>query len=227
MGNLERFIEVGDSSGAGTIWTCCVTCLAHLAALCHLIGRMEPTLRDSMGHLCDLALDKLGNVSHEAHIEEYSHFDVLTGVRILVVLLRLSKALTNVFNQISWKRALDTIDERIGLRSRAESEPLRRWRGVIEKAYSDLQASLRGYGLSLLGSLSLSVDGRAGGSTLSVDGRTGGSTFPTWNYPRNGKLTDSDVSRRHAASEPPMCQKLLQKVPKQPPWFSYEEAELG
>ena len=97
-GNLERFIEVGDSSGAGMIWTCCVTCLAHLAALCHLISQTEPSSRDSMGDLCDLALDKLGNVSHEVQIEEYSRFDVLTGVRILVVLLRMSKALTKISN---------------------------------------------------------------------------------------------------------------------------------
>ena len=37
-----------------------------------------------MDDLCDLTIEKLGNVSHEAHIEEYTHFDVLTGVRILV-----------------------------------------------------------------------------------------------------------------------------------------------
>jgi len=39
-----------------------------------------------MEGLCDLTLDKLGNISSEVHIEEYSHFDVLTGVRISVVL---------------------------------------------------------------------------------------------------------------------------------------------
>ena len=36
-----------------------------------------------MGDLCDLALDKLGNLSREVRIEQYSHFDVLTGVRVL------------------------------------------------------------------------------------------------------------------------------------------------
>ena len=42
-----------------------------------------------MGGLCDLTLGKLGNLSYEVHIEEYSHFDILTGVRVLVVLLRI------------------------------------------------------------------------------------------------------------------------------------------
>ena len=83
MGNLQRFIELEDNDGVGMIWTCSVTCLAHLAALCHLISQTEPTLRGSMGDLCDLALDKLGNLSREVRIEQYSHFDVLTGVRVL------------------------------------------------------------------------------------------------------------------------------------------------
>ena len=82
MGNLRRFIEVGDSSGAETIWTCCVTCLGHLAALSHLIGQRELALRGSMNDLCDLTLGKLGILSREVHVEVYSYFDVLTGVRI-------------------------------------------------------------------------------------------------------------------------------------------------
>ena len=97
MGNLQRFIKVGDSSGAGVIWTCCITCLAHLAALCHLLSQMEPTSRVSMEDLCDLALDKLGNLSYEVHIEEHSLFDALTGVCTLAGLLRTNKALTKGF----------------------------------------------------------------------------------------------------------------------------------
>ena len=94
MGNLQRFIEVGDSSGVETIWACCVACLGHLAALSHLISQREPTLRGSMDDLCNLTLDKLGELSNEVHVEEYSHFDVLTEVRIPVGLLWTSKALT-------------------------------------------------------------------------------------------------------------------------------------
>ena len=80
MGNLQRFTEVGDSSGVETIWTCCVTCLGHLAALSHLVGQREPTLRGSMNDLCDLTLAKLGDLSREVPVEVYSYFDVLTEV---------------------------------------------------------------------------------------------------------------------------------------------------
>ena len=82
--NLQRFTKFEGSSGVETIWTCCITCLAHLAALCHLIGWMEPALNRSMDDLFDSTLNKLGNLSLEMHIEEYSPFDVLTGVRISV-----------------------------------------------------------------------------------------------------------------------------------------------
>ena len=160
MGNLQRFIEIGDNSGVGMIWTCCVVCLGHLAALCHFISQTEPTLRGLMDDLCDLALVNLGNLSNEVRIEEYSRFDALTGVRILTVSPQTSKALTQNANQISWKRALDIVDARIESRSHAESEPLRHWRGVIGKAYTDFQANPLEYGPKPLVSLALSIDGR-------------------------------------------------------------------
>ena len=141
MENLQGFIQVGDSSGVGMIWTCCVTCLGYLAALCHFISQTEPTLRSSMDGLCDLTLDKLANLSHEVHIEEHSHFDVLTGVCAVIVLLRMRKALTEDAKQMAWKGALDTIDLRIGSCSRAESGSLWCWKEVIKKAYVDLQAN--------------------------------------------------------------------------------------
>ena len=92
MDNLQRFIETEDTSNVGTIWTCCIICLAHLAALCHLTSQTEPTSRDLMVDLCDLTLEKLGSLSYQVHTEEYSHFDALTGVRALVVLLRRVKS---------------------------------------------------------------------------------------------------------------------------------------
>ena len=159
MENLQRFIEIEDSGGIETIWTCCVTCLGHLAALCHFISHAVPTLRGSMDDLCNLALDKLTSLSHEVRIEEYSCFDVLTAVRILGLLRWMSEALTKDSNQISWKRALDTINVYIGSRPHTESEQLQHWRGVIEKAHTDLHANLLGHGPS---SLFLSYDLSAG-----------------------------------------------------------------
>ena len=165
MKNLERFIALEDSSGVGTIWTCCVTCLAHLAALCHLIGQTEPPLSGPMGDLCNMALERLGNLSNEVRIEEYSYLDVFTGARILVTLIRMGETLTKDAHQMSWKRALDTIDARIGLRCHAESEPLRHWRGVIGKAYADFQTNFSGYEPTTLASLVPLADGRTEGSS--------------------------------------------------------------
>ena len=166
MRNLRQFIEIADASGTETIWTCCVTCLGHLAALCHFISQTEPTLRSSMDSLCDFALDRLGNLSHEAHIEEFTYFDALTGVRILVALLQMSEALIEDTNQISWRRALNTIDVRIGSLPHDESGRLRHWRGVIEKAYADFQTNPLGYGPTLVISLAISMDGREGDSSF-------------------------------------------------------------
>ena len=160
MGNLQRFIEIGDSSGVGTIWTCCITCLGHLVALCHLVSRTEPTLRGSMDDLCDLTLDKLANLSHGVHIEEYSHFDVLTGVWTAIVLLWMREGLIEDAKQMSWKRALDTVEMRIRSCSHAESGSLWCWKEVIKKAYVDLQAKLARCGPSPLAALAMSEDGR-------------------------------------------------------------------
>ena len=85
IGNLRRLIWLEDSSGVETIRTCCITSLAHLAALSHLLSQRVVTLRSSMDGLCDLTLVKLGDLSHETHVEVYSYYDVLTGVRISVV----------------------------------------------------------------------------------------------------------------------------------------------
>ena len=160
-------MEVKDSSGVETIWTCCVMCLAHLAALSHLTGQMELALGGSMNDLCDLTLNRLGTLSREIPIEVYSYFDVLTGVRIRVEFLKVREALTRCSNQISWKRALDTIDLRIGLCSHAESTSLRYLRVVIGKVHADFQTNLLGCRPSSLLS-----------SVLLMDGRTPDSKYP-------------------------------------------------
>ena len=98
MENLQRFIEMGDRNGVETIWTCCVTCLAHLTALSHLISQREPNLNWPMNDLCDLALDKLGDLCREVQVDVYSYFDFLTEVRILMRFLRTSKVLTKNAN---------------------------------------------------------------------------------------------------------------------------------
>ena len=121
-------------------------------------------MKNSMFDLCDLTLDKLASLSHEVHIEEYSHFDVLTGVRIFAVLHRMSEGLTKSATQISWKRALDTIDALMESRSHTESRLLRYWRAAIGKAYTDTHLNPLEDGPDPLISSALSIDGRTEGS---------------------------------------------------------------
>jgi hypothetical protein len=78
---------VEDTSGVGTIWSCCIICLAHLAALSHLISQTDPDSSAYMNGLCNHTLGQLGNLSIEVHTEGdgYSDLDLLIGVRILFV----------------------------------------------------------------------------------------------------------------------------------------------
>ena len=74
------------------------------------------------------------------------------------------KTLTRGADQISWEKALNTIDVRIGLCSHAENESLRYWRGVIGKVHAGFKAKLLGCRPSPLVLLVMLVDGRTEGS---------------------------------------------------------------
>lgn len=78
--NLQRFLGDGDNIGAEIIWSSCIACLAHLSALCELIGRTEPTA-SKMSCLCDSSLEKLGRLTEDMKLEEYTYLDLLLGVR--------------------------------------------------------------------------------------------------------------------------------------------------
>lgn len=78
--NLRRFIEIGDNGGAEIIWSSCIACLAHLTALCELVGRTEPTASLAMNALCDSSLEKLGHLTEDMRLEEYTYLDLLLGV---------------------------------------------------------------------------------------------------------------------------------------------------
>ncbi|KAF9779632.1 hypothetical protein BJ322DRAFT_1113432 [Thelephora terrestris] len=144
MENLRQFISLGDTCGVWMVWSCCVICLAHLAALCHFISQTVLALSASMNDLYDRTLDKLGKLSLEVRIEEYSNLDVLTGM--------------------AWKAALDTIDARLGSYLGTENGSLRRWKVVIEGAYFNLRKNLPEYEPNSFVSLVLATDGRSEGS---------------------------------------------------------------
>ena len=79
LNNIKRFREY-DKAGADLIGSSCITCLAHLAVLYEVIGRMYPDARE-MGDLCDSALRRLGNLTSDLHFDEYTYLDLPLGVR--------------------------------------------------------------------------------------------------------------------------------------------------
>ena len=58
----------------------CITCLAHLAILYEAVCRTIPAA-DEMYSLCDLALQRLGVLTSELQLDEYTYLDLLLGVR--------------------------------------------------------------------------------------------------------------------------------------------------
>ena len=78
--NIKRFREYGDTAGADLIGSSCITCLAHLAILYEVIGRMYPDARE-IWDLCDSALRRLGNLTSELQTKDYTYLDLPLGVR--------------------------------------------------------------------------------------------------------------------------------------------------
>jgi len=70
MIRLGVFGEANDTEGASMIRSTCIACLAHLAALYHFIGEMEPSARPAMNGLCDAALVNLGDLTQYMNLEE-------------------------------------------------------------------------------------------------------------------------------------------------------------
>lgn len=81
LGNVKRFREHGGTSAADVISSSCIACLAHLAILYEVISRTDPVAGE-MYTFCDSALRRLGMLTSELCLEEYTHFDLLLGVRL-------------------------------------------------------------------------------------------------------------------------------------------------
>jgi len=79
--NIRRFISIGDTHGAEIMQSSCVGCLAHLAVLCDLVGRLGPNSKPQMDAVCDSSLVRLGNLTREMNFNEYSYLNVLLRVR--------------------------------------------------------------------------------------------------------------------------------------------------
>ena len=80
----------------------CIACLAHLAILYEVICRMDPVAGE-MYILCDSALERLGMLTSELHLDEYTYLDLLLGVR--PSLYRFPKAETQ------WETGIGLLEE--------------------------------------------------------------------------------------------------------------------
>jgi hypothetical protein len=86
LSNLRRFQELGDQSGAAMIRGSCVECLAHLAVLCEALSKVGPAPQTELDTLCDSTLERLGELAGDMYMEEYTHLDLLLGVRAIMYL---------------------------------------------------------------------------------------------------------------------------------------------
>ena len=80
--NVKIFREYGCTGAADVISVSCIACLAHLAILYEAVCRAVPVAGE-MYDLCDSALRRLGMLTSELYLEEYTYLDLLLGVRPL------------------------------------------------------------------------------------------------------------------------------------------------
>lgn len=80
LDNIKGFHEHGDTSGVDVTGSSCITCLAHLAVLYEAFCRTDPVAMETYNR-CDSALQRLGTLTYELELDEYTYFDLLLGVR--------------------------------------------------------------------------------------------------------------------------------------------------
>jgi hypothetical protein len=81
LNDMKRFRELGDKGGAEVISGCCIACLAHLAILYEAVCRMYPVPGFKLYDFCDSVLERLGILTSELRLDEYTYLDLLLGVR--------------------------------------------------------------------------------------------------------------------------------------------------
>jgi len=76
----KGFRDDDDKNRADVVSSSCIACLAHLAILYEVICRTDPVAEETYA-LCDSALQRLGILTSELHLDEYTCLDILLGVR--------------------------------------------------------------------------------------------------------------------------------------------------
>ena len=81
VSSIGWFQARGEKGGAEVISSSCIACLAHLAILCEVVCQTDRVAEFEMHNLCDSALQRLGTVTSELRLDEYTYLDLLLGVR--------------------------------------------------------------------------------------------------------------------------------------------------
>ena len=81
LNNSKMFHDLGDKEGADVIASSCIACLAHLAILYEVVCRIDPVSGFKLYGFCDSALRRLGMLTSKLRLDEYTHLDLLLGVR--------------------------------------------------------------------------------------------------------------------------------------------------
>ena len=82
LDNVKSLRENSNDRGAYVISSSCIACLAHLAVLYEVVGRMDSVAKAEMYNLCDSALQRLGTHTSTLRFNEYTYLDLLLGVRL-------------------------------------------------------------------------------------------------------------------------------------------------
>ena len=107
LDNVKRFRGFEDKNGADVISSSCIACLAHLGILYEVFCRTDPDAGETYD-LCDLALERLGMLTSELDLDEYTYLDLLVGVRPSSLAFFIDHGDSNGDRNLGGKRSLSS-----------------------------------------------------------------------------------------------------------------------
>ena len=113
--------------------------------------------------LDDSSLERLCELARDKHVEEYTHLDLLLGVRAII--LTTDQPLMASVTQVSWEKALRVFDARLATVSVEHGAKLQHWKEAVAEVYSDFATKLPNAELPTLVVRAALEDGRKRGQT--------------------------------------------------------------
>ena len=87
LDDIKTFRLHGDKSGTDVVSCSCIASLANLALPYEVVSRNGPSSETKVDSLCDSALRRLGTLTSELRVDEYTYLDLLLGVRLTFLLV--------------------------------------------------------------------------------------------------------------------------------------------